>query len=265
MQLTEHILTKNDCWRAGRMIVPKGIMIHSPGVAQSNVNVFLRSWDQPGTAACVHAFVHCTGAVQTLPWNWRGWHAGIPKNGGVSANNTHIGIEILEPDGHSYAGGVMADYDAAKNSSYFSEVYQNAVELAAILCSRYALNPLEPGVLICHSEGYRLGIASNHADVMHWFPKHGKSMDSFRADVERKMKGESEKMTQEEFNEMFRTALVSEEQRVRIREVSGWAAEVWDKFTAAGIFDGTAPAAPLTREQAALVLERLGLGENAEK
>ena len=37
--------------------------------------------------------------------------------------------------------------------------------------------------IICHSEGYKLGIASNHSDVMHWFPKHGKSMDAFRAEV----------------------------------------------------------------------------------
>ena len=28
-----------------------------------------------------------------------------------------------------------------------------------------------------------MGIASNHADVDHWFPKHGKSMDAFRAEV----------------------------------------------------------------------------------
>ncbi len=37
--------------------------------------------------------------------------------------------------------------------------------------------------IICHSEGCKLGIASNHGDVMHWFPKHGKSMDTFRAAV----------------------------------------------------------------------------------
>ena len=28
-----------------------------------------------------------------------------------------------------------------------------------------------------------MSIASTHADVMHWFPKHGKSMDTFRSDV----------------------------------------------------------------------------------
>ena len=27
------------------------------------------------------------------------------------------------------------------------------------------------------------GIASNHSDVMHWFPRHGESMDTFRAAV----------------------------------------------------------------------------------
>ncbi len=29
----------------------------------------------------------------------------------------------------------------------------------------------------------RRGIASNHGDVLHWFPRFGKSMDDFRADV----------------------------------------------------------------------------------
>ena len=44
-------------------------------------------------------------------------------------------------------------------------------------------------MVICHSEGHKRGIASNHADVMHWFPKHGKSMDTFRKDVNAAMNG----------------------------------------------------------------------------
>ncbi len=39
------------------------------------------------------------------------------------------------------------------------------------------------------SEGCKRGIASNHGDVMHWLPKHGKSMDTFRADVAAKLNG----------------------------------------------------------------------------
>ena len=37
--------------------------------------------------------------------------------------------------------------------------------------------------IIGHYEGYQKGIASNHGDPKNWFPKHGKSMDTFRADV----------------------------------------------------------------------------------
>jgi N-acetylmuramoyl-L-alanine amidase len=41
------------------------------------------------------------------------------------------------------------------------------------------------GVIIGHYEGHKRGIASNHADPGHWFPKYGKSMDTFRAEVKR--------------------------------------------------------------------------------
>ncbi|MEI3140915.1 MAG: hypothetical protein V8S34_04765 [Lawsonibacter sp.] len=50
------------------------------------------------------------------------------------------------------------------------------------------VGPLADGVVICHAEGYRRGIASNHGDVLHWWPKFGKTMDDFRADVAREMR-----------------------------------------------------------------------------
>ena len=40
---------------------------------------------------------------------------------------------------------------------------------------------------------------------------------------------------------------------------SPWAKEAWEKAKTAGVFDGTSPQGPLSREQAALVLDRLGL------
>jgi hypothetical protein len=52
-----------------------------------------------------------------------------------------------------------------------------------MLCKEFKLDPMKDGVLICHSEGYKRGVASNHADVTHWWPKHGKTMDDFRTDV----------------------------------------------------------------------------------
>lgn len=55
----------------------------------------------------------------------------------------------------------------------------------AKLCYVYELNPLKN--IVCHREAHVLGYASNHTDVMHGFPKHGKSMDDFRKDVKKKI------------------------------------------------------------------------------
>ncbi len=199
MRLIKCMLTANDCYKAGRTITPKGVMVHSTGAnnplvaryvqpveGQSNEaqlkaeiggNRNANDWNNPGLDVCTHAFVGKladggVGTVQTLPWNHRGWHAGTGTSGG-SANNTHIAFEICEDD--------------LTDEGYFRKVYQEAVELTAMLCKTYNLNPLADGVVICHSEGYQRGVASNHADVMHWFPKFGKSMDTFRADVSKAM------------------------------------------------------------------------------
>lgn len=247
MHITEHILTNSDCYKAGRTIRPRGIMVHSTGVAQPDVNVFLKAWNKPGVDACIHAFVHQGGVTETLPWNWRGWHAG----GG--ANNTHIGFEILEPAGHSYRGGTMIGYDPEKNGPYFQRVYNTAVELCAYLCRQYSLDPERD--IIDHAEGFRLGLAFDHGDVGQWFPKHGRSMDTLRADVKATLKGGGPEMTQEQLD----AALTAREEAISARAVSSWAGEAWRKAERAGILDGTAPGAPLTREQAALVLDRLGL------
>ncbi len=131
------------------------------------------AWMNAGSMSPIHAFIGklADGSIatyQTLPWDHRGWHAG------GSANNTHIGFEICEDD--------------LTNPAYFTKVYTEAVELCAYLCQQFGLTAAD---IICHSEGRKLHIASNHGDVMHWFPKHGKSMDTFRADVKALLDGES--------------------------------------------------------------------------
>jgi len=200
MKLTRHLLTQNDCYKAGRSIRPAGVMVHSTGVAQPDVDIFLRNWDKPGVAKCVHAFVTRDGVVQTLPWTMRGWHAG------GKANDTHIGFEILEPAGHKYNGGAMIGYDAGKNAGYFAVVWQNAVELAAHLCEMHGLTEKD---VICHSEGHKKGIASNHSDVMHWFPKHGKTMDDFRASVGIILRVEADSVYEESKVNVFGVAVPS--------------------------------------------------------
>jgi len=192
MKLHKLILTKNACYKAGKTITPKGIMVHSTGANNPylkryvgpddgllGVNQYNNHWNQDkpdGRQVCVHAFIGklengTIATYQTLPWNHRGWHAG------GTANNTHIGFEICE--------------DGLTNASYFFAVYKEAVDLCVFLCKEFDLTEKD---IICHSEGYEQGIASNHGDVMHWFPKHGKSMDTFRAEVKKALtpiKGDS--------------------------------------------------------------------------
>ena len=66
---------------------------------------------------------------------------------------------------------------------------------------------------------------------------------------------EEEHVTQEQFNEMMEVYLTQQ----RSKESSSWSQEAWKKAETAGVFDGSAPQAPLSREQASLVLDRLGL------
>ena len=262
MNLRTCLLTKNQCYTAGRTITPKGVLVHSTGANNPNLRRYVQpddgllgvnpngnDWNRAGMNVCVHAFIGklADGSVatyQTLPWNRRGWHAAGGKRG--SANNTHIAFEICE--------------DSLNDAAYFAAVYREAVELTAYLCKRYKLDPRKDGVVICHQEGCRRGIASNHGDVLHWFPKFGKTMDAFRADVARTMIGEDE-MTEKQVRELIDRALAERDEAVvkAARTVSPWAKEAWGKAVAAGVFDGTRPGAALTREQAATVFDRMGL------
>ncbi len=178
MEFRKQFLVNNDCYKAGRKITVKGLMLHSTGANNPKVSRYVQpddgllgknpnknDWNRSGIEKCVHAFIGLdkngnVATYRTMPWDMRGWHAG------GSANNTHIGIEICEGD--------------LNDKSYFAKVYKEAVEVFAHLCKSFNLTEKD---IIDHAEGRKLGLASNHGDVGHWFPKHGKSMDTFRADV----------------------------------------------------------------------------------
>jgi N-acetylmuramoyl-L-alanine amidase len=62
-QLKRKYMTRNDCYRTGRKIVPKGIVVHStaaPGVMEAD---WFSRWNRSYRAGeinrqvCVHAFV----------------------------------------------------------------------------------------------------------------------------------------------------------------------------------------------------------------
>ena len=195
MKLVESILTRNPCYKAGKKITVKGLMLHSVGCPQPKASVFLNSWNSASyDNACVHAFIDGNdGTVyQTLPWNYRGWHCASGSKG--SGNNTHIGVEMCEPACIKYSGGSSSTCsDKATAKVVVKRTYQSAVELFAMLCKKYNLNPTADGVILSHREGYKRGIASNHGDPEHLWNGLGLSytMDGFRKDVKAAMAGTS--------------------------------------------------------------------------
>lgn len=163
MKLVTKYMTQNDCYKAGKKIKPQGIIVHStatPGVMAAR---WYDLWNKSGVDRCVHAFVDDKEIYQYLPWDHRGWHAG------GKANDTHIGFEICEPENLS-------------DKTYFEKAWKNAINLAVFLCKEFSISPDN---ILGHYEAHKQGIASNHADPGHWFPKHGKSMDDFRAEVKK--------------------------------------------------------------------------------
>lgn len=321
-KITESLMTNSDCYKAGRTITPKGIMVHSTAAPGIMADQLRNSWNSPQATAAVHAMVDDTQTLQTLPWTCRGWHAGT-GSGGKTANDTHISIEICEPDlcrlltqewiplyqgnsknpawavkrlqlelqarGYDPKGvdgsfgpgckaalmayqkdaGLEADgscgpatraalaerdgsylkYDQAETADYFAAVWNRAVALCAKLCRDYGLS--SEADILCHAEGYRQGIASNHADVEHWWPAHGKSMDDFRAAVKAAMSGE---VPQEP----------DEPQQPETDKPADWAAHSWEKASkkigtdGKPILDGTRPEDSISRQELAVVLDRLG-------
>ena len=191
MKIVQSFLTNNPCYKSGRTIAVKGLMLHSVGCAQPSAQVFIKTFNSASyTAACVHGFVDGNSGIvyQTLPWNHRGWHGGSGRNG--SCNNTHIGIEMCEPKEIKYTtGGRFTCTDTAAAKACVKRTYDSAVELFAYLCKLYGLNPLTD---ICsHKEGCAKGIATNHGDPEHLWTGLGTgyTMDGFRKAVKNKMDG----------------------------------------------------------------------------
>ena len=252
MRLYKALLKRNDCYLRGRTIRPRGVMVHSTGAANPYLRRYLspddgrmgepssRHWNQSGVGACVHAMIGkaADGSVctyQTLPWNMRGWHYGR------SGNDTHISFEICE--------------DSLTDKGYFQATYQAAVELTAYLCRRFNLNPMADGVVLCHSEGYARGIASNHADVMHWWKKFGVDMDDFRADVAAEMQG-GEDMTEAQVRQIVREELAAAQSERDKLPPSDWARDQLAAAVAAGITDGKRPQSSATRQEVAIMVRK---------
>lgn len=149
-------------------------------LALLGMNTNKNDWNHITRDAGVHAWIGklASGEVTTVqagPWDKKAWGCGSGSKG--SCNNGWVQFEICE--------------DALTDKTYFDKVYKEAVELTAYICKLYGLNPkgtvsysgVTVPVILCHQDSYKLGLGSNHGDVLHWFGKYGKTMDDVRNDV----------------------------------------------------------------------------------
>lgn len=266
MNLHKVLATNNYCYTdLGNMPKILGIMVHSTGCNNPNLRRYVApddgllgtpssmNWNQREINGevqklGVHAFIGklkdgSIATYQVQEWNHKCYHCGVGTSG-LSGNTNYISFEICEDD--------------LTNKDYFEATYKEAVELCAYLCKLYNLNPLKN--IVCHSEGYRKGFASNHADVEHWWKKYNKTMDQFRVDVYNEM--EDEDMDQATFDKHMETWLAN--RNALAGSTSKEFVEAQNLAVQKGLIQGDSSGKMmwkgyLTREQFVVIMTRAGL------
>lgn len=218
--------TSNGAYTSGRTITPKGCVNHSVGCAQPKVDVFFNGMNKSSAGWGVNALIgdfHLGEGriILTLKWNGRPWGCGAGSKG--SWNNSKIQWEICEPAGHTYAGGTMINYNVKKNQEYFNRMWKMIVAWNVYLVKKfnYPISGISD-----HAESYRAGYGSNHSDVGQWWPKHGKSMDALRKEVQAIIENGDEEVTLDQFKQLwyqFRKELQDNDSGDWSKEARDWA------------------------------------------
>lgn len=278
---------RQSTWYKGAgAVVPKGVLFHSTGANNPNLKRYVQpddnasdkaqmlallgkntagnDWNHEYREAGVHAWIGklADGTVTTIqvgPWDKKAWGCASGSKG--SCNNGWIQFEICE--------------DALNDKAYFDKVYQEAIELTAYLCNLYGFNPhgtvnyngVTVPVILCHQDSYQLKLGSNHGDVLHWFPKFGKTMADVRNDVAALLSGantqkEEPNVTYEQWLEYMRRY----RGELQDNDCGEWSKAAREWCIHRGIFagGGTGPDGQpnymwqdlLTREQAAALFYR---------
>lgn len=196
------MMTQSTCYKNGKLMAVRGVLWHSTGANNPTLKRYVQpddnapdraellallgkntngnDWNHIYIEAGLNAWIGkladgSVAAVQTMPWNFVPWGCGSGWRG--SCNSGWIQFEICE--------------DGLYDKAYFDAVYWEACELTAYLCKTFGLDPngsvlfggADVPVILCHHDSYEYGLGSNHADVLHWFGKHGKTMADVRRDV----------------------------------------------------------------------------------
>ena len=206
------MMTQSTCYKGTSTMTPKGVLWHSTGANNATIKRYVQpsdndpnreelikiigknkngnDWNHINKQAGLNCWIGkladgTVATVQTMPWNFKPWGCGSGSKG--SCNNGWIQFEICE--------------DGLTDKNYFDKVYNEACEITAYLCKMYNIDPkgtvtvngVKVPTILCHAESHDLKMGSNHSDVEHWFPKHGKTMKDARNDVAELIKADAPK------------------------------------------------------------------------
>ena len=170
--------TQSACYKGTRTMTVRGVLWHSTGANNPSIKRYVQPSDD---AADREAMLALLGVNRYHnDWNHTDRQAGM---------NGWIQFEICEDD--------------LNDADYFAAIYREACEITAYLYRMFNIDPngeveyevFKVPTILCHADSHKLGLGSNHSDVLHWFKKYGKSMDDVRADVEKLL--EAEKPTEQ--------------------------------------------------------------------
>lgn len=174
------------------------LVLHSLGCARDSADLQAERWNNPNGQAIAHACVDARDGKtrQTLPWEFRGWHAG------EAGNDIAIGVELCESKAILYTGGDKFEIlDLATARANCETSYNGAVELVAWRCEKYGIDPLGKREIngklfpeiMGHCEWNRIRGVAGHTDPEHFWTGLGMpyTMDTFRQAVKAKLDGGS--------------------------------------------------------------------------
>lgn len=196
------LLKNSTIYKKNQQMIPKGIVWNSTGENKPYLKNYIQPYrDNPEVIERLglndrgsdynhtlkndgyHAWIGLDRegkviSVQTLPWNWRAAGCGQGDNG--SADDGWIQINVCE--------------GALNDKKYFSEIYNELVNLTAYLCELFNIDPYGTVILndfsvekyptiMDHAEAAKYGVASPRQDVFHWFKRHDTNMRKARETV----------------------------------------------------------------------------------
>lgn len=158
--------------RSHKAFKPTGIVLHetaTPGATAQNEYSYFNNHEKLGKSA--HAFIDCTEDIQLIPWDEMAWHAK------TQANKRFIGIEMCRPknDDPKKLEKMLITYYAAVDA--FARLFFYVLKIKKVTKEN----------LMSHHEVSLKWKESTHTDPTSYLKEIGKTMDGFRADVQKRL------------------------------------------------------------------------------